>query len=108
MALKPAPEVIHLKTRWTDEPARLVWGSYSNGRPALEFVTMSGEPMARATVNLEEVMLPPGCTFVKSYSENEGMAEALEQAGIVEVLTKFQYSRVYIHLCRWTVVVPIG
>ncbi|AWP23471.1 hypothetical protein C4901_09115 [Acidiferrobacter sp. SPIII_3] len=43
----------------------------------------TGEPYATATVNIPELPLKSTEVFVKDYSENEGVLEALERAGIV-------------------------
>ena len=43
-----------------------------------------GEPLFKATVAIDEVP-PPGHVFLKNWSENEGIVEALIVAGIVEL-----------------------
>ncbi len=45
----------------------------------------AGEPIATATVYLEHALpdLQPGEVVIKNWSENEGMHEALEAAGII-------------------------
>lgn len=79
--------IIHLKTRYIDcERAKLVISKYlTNGATALSFQNAdSFEPLCRATVNLIEIdNLPPTQVFIKSWSENEGMAEALMKAKII-------------------------
>lgn len=56
----------------------------SNDRIAIELVEAStGEPVARATVNIPEVDLEPNEVIIKNYSENEGMYQALFEAGII-------------------------
>lgn len=49
----------------------------------LEENNQQGAPVAIATVNTDSV-LPRDEAYVKSYSENEGMLEALMEAGLVE------------------------
>lgn len=44
----------------------------------------NGELIATATVNLPETPLEDGEVFIKDYSENEGMLDALVEAGVVE------------------------
>jgi len=56
---------------------------YPNGRTSIQLNTPQG-PMARATINIPEIKLPPGHILIKNYSENEGMAHALKAAGIGE------------------------
>jgi len=64
---------------------KLVWGKYGNGHFALELVdVLDGSPVAVATVNLPSQNLEHNEVFIKDYSENEGMLDALVQAGIVE------------------------
>ncbi len=59
--------------------------TYSNGRTALLLEdAKTGESVAVATVNLPHENLEPGQVFIKDYSENHGMLEALEKAGIVK------------------------
>ena len=62
---------------------------YINGRIALMLTDEeTGEPVATASVNIEEYRMSDRSkkdhTFIKDYSENEGMLEALIKAGIVE------------------------
>jgi hypothetical protein len=42
--------------------------------------------MATATVNLPEQSLLPHQVLIKSYSENEGMLQALQEAGVVRLI----------------------
>ena len=64
---------------------------YRRGRgPAIQlFDAQTGEPMGRATVNVDghpALTSPPGeppRVAIRNHDENEGMLEALQQAGIV-------------------------
>lgn len=56
--------------------------TYMNGRKAIELKDSEGFPMAHATTNINEY-LPEGSIFVKDYSENKGMVDALINAGII-------------------------
>lgn len=65
----------------------LVFAQYSNGQTAIKLVEPSGETLALATVNLEGLSAPPpgpDQVWIKDWSENEGMLEALIQAGVVK------------------------
>lgn len=64
---------------WTCEVRQ---AHYGNGRIALELYNHEGS-IAIATVNCPHVEIPSDCIVVKNYSENEGMLEALQEAGIV-------------------------
>ena len=67
------------------------WARYvDSGEIALSLVaaatdgdSFEGEPIAKATVNIEHP-IPPHCIAVKDYSENDGMVEALVAAGVIE------------------------
>lgn len=66
------------------EECDLVVGRYAQGgRIRLDLRCDTGEPMATCTVNLPHVDIPEGCAFIKDYSENEGMVEALKEAGVI-------------------------
>lgn len=59
-------------------------GAYSNGRVALQLRdAVTGDPIAICTVNLPEVDLEPSEVLIKDWSENEGMADALQRAGVI-------------------------
>lgn len=60
-----------------------------NNRPAITLIgEESGEPIAVASVNLHDVPIPEDGkhTFIKTWSENEGILQALVDAKIVEDL----------------------
>lgn len=60
-------------------------GQYGNGRPALKLIDAEdGSPIATATVNLPDVPLGTNQVAIKDYGENEGMLQALTEAGIVK------------------------
>ena len=66
--------------RWVGEAQ---FAKYENGNNAIRIVEENGEPIATASVNLEQV-LPADRVYIKDWSENEGMLFALIDAGIVE------------------------
>jgi len=70
----------------------LILNKYRNGRPALSLVAWDddpdndieqGEPIASCTSNLPDEYLDENEVFIKDYSENEGMLQALLDAKIV-------------------------
>jgi hypothetical protein len=68
-----------------DTPCEIQLGEYPNGRLAISLIiSETGKPMARATVNLPNEYLPSDHVFIKEYSENEGMTQALLAANIIE------------------------
>jgi hypothetical protein len=55
-------------------------------RVCIRLFTREGEPVAVATVNMPkypDLKLGPDVAFIKDYSENEGLLQALIDAGIV-------------------------
>ncbi len=56
---------------------------YADGRPAIALVADDGSPVATATVNVPDIQLDPDEVVIKDWSENQGMLEALIDAGIV-------------------------
>lgn len=72
---------------------------YGNGRTALELVDEDGDPITVATVNIPEVPQSRDEVFIKDWSENEGMVEALVAAEVIsepigEVPTGFVTAKV--------------
>ena len=62
---------------------------YYGNSPCLNLIsTLDGSPVATATVNLIDYgFLPPqNCCFIKDYSENQGILEALTSAEIIKPL----------------------
>jgi len=70
---------------------KTVLGEYPNGRIAILLVDVDNgdDAIATATVNLPDFSdLRENEIIVKDYSENEGMAKALCDAGIVESMIR--------------------
>lgn len=72
-----------------------VFEKYHNGRTAIELLStgesddiFEGVPIATATTNIERIALGPGEVLIKDYSENEGMADALVTAKVIEFVLK--------------------
>lgn len=80
---------IHIKARYLNDHTRVVFGRYArNGALAISLISMEGEPLARATVNVG-VKLEPGHVAIKDYAENEGIEDALVEAGVIEMTETF-------------------
>lgn len=61
------------------------WEMYKNGQPALQLWDVEeDEPVAMASVALDEARLGADEILIKNWSENEGVLEALEKAGVVK------------------------
>ena len=59
-------------------------GEYSNKRTAIQLNDIkTGLPVAVSTVNMPAVELEKFDVLIKNYSENEGMKEALMEAGVI-------------------------
>jgi hypothetical protein len=68
-----------------DVECYLEFASYPNGKPAIRLIdSRDDEEYTIATVNVPFADLPPGHVAIKSYSENEGVLEALIEAGVVK------------------------
>ena len=62
---------------------------------------LRSEPLMDVTVNLDAPP-PEGCIYVKSYSENDGLLEALQTMGLItEVLYGMPSGYVMIPACRY-------
>lgn len=75
-----------------DDPVTVREGRYGNGSTALQVFSAVGELLCTPTVNLGAYGMHPqsGNVFIKTYSENEGVLEALQVAGIVgDVIKRF-------------------
>ena len=71
-----------MKVRFKKRSCVTSWGQYSNGRIALVLLDEeTGEPIAKVSVNVT-ILIPSTQIAVKSWSENEGMLEALMAAGV--------------------------
>lgn len=67
-------------------------GFYDNDRAALQLVEReTQEPWARATVNVPDEPLESDEAFIKDYSENEGMLDALVEAGLARPTGRVVY-----------------
>lgn len=75
---------VHIKAKYCDEEVELVFGKYGDGSVAIQGTSLIGEPIFTATVALDEKPAE-GCVFLKDWSENQGISEALVKAGIVEM-----------------------
>jgi len=75
---------IPVNAKNVNENIILNFAFYDNGSTAISGVSLDGEPLFKATVAIDETP-PPGHCFLKGWSENEGIPEALERAGVVEL-----------------------
>ncbi|AXQ64419.1 hypothetical protein L3Y19_gp050 [Gordonia phage Neville] len=73
----------HIKTKYLDDEAELVFGKYQDGSIALQLFSPEEGPLSTATVCLEGSKPAPGNVFIKDWSENEGTYDGLRKAGII-------------------------
>lgn len=69
--------------KFLGETCTVKFKEYDNGRVAIQLLCEDGCPMATATVNFPSVKVGEGNVLIKTYSENEGMMNALIEAGII-------------------------
>ena len=72
-------------TRYGSAGTLVVAGWYGNGRLALSVTNPVSGVLYKATVNMPDDELADGFVFLKGWSENEGVPEALELAGHVRL-----------------------
>ena len=63
------------------------WGLYGNGRLAVTMMSASKggiQTLLKISVDVDEETPAVGCFFVKDWSENEGIMDALVEQGVVE------------------------
>ena len=75
---------ITVNTKYIKGEVELKFGEYQNGSPAIQAFSLYGEPEFVATVALDELPAD-GHVFLKGWSENEGIPQALVNAGIVKL-----------------------
>lgn len=75
-------KTVNLNTAYVQGEAVIKKTTYSNGSTALLLKSLAGEPLAVATVALE-VLPDDGNVFIKNWSENSGILESLQDAGII-------------------------
>lgn len=90
-----------MKVMFRGEECRVVVTKYAKPHNiALILVDKTGAPFAKASVN-PDYFLGEGMVAVKSYSENQGILEALVSAGIVaKTGDTIPMNYAEFHLCR--------
>lgn len=71
--------------RFLDENCSVKFTKYANSkRIAIKLYCEDGSPMATATINIPEQPLEEDEVIIKTYSENNGVLEALKDAGYIK------------------------
>ena len=81
---------MHIKTKYLDDEVVFWRTSYVDGSTAIVLTSPDGEPLMTATVCLAAYgdTPEPGHVFLKTWSENEGIYEALLAAGVIGEFTR--------------------
>jgi len=88
---------IGIKTKYYEGACVIEKHRYSNGRLALQLHDPeTWENIMTATVNLPDHHLDENRVLIKNWSENEGILEALQQAGVVSE-TEYLVPTGYVH-----------
>lgn len=77
---------VAIRTKHVDEScATILLGEYASGVPLIMIESVDGERLCVATTNLEGYGKYPeeGNVFIKDWSENEGVLDALVKAEII-------------------------
>lgn len=75
---------MHITTKYIDEEVVVKKSTYEeNGRLCLRLQSTDGEALMTVSSNLGEFEIANDSIFVKTYSENEGVMEALIEAGVL-------------------------
>ena len=75
-----------MKVKFMEWECDVVYGQYGNGRTAISLMDAAdGSPIATASVNLPDEPLKDKEVAIKDYSENEGMLDALMDAGVITI-----------------------
>jgi len=69
--------------KFMGEELNVKLSKYANGQNAMQLVDQDGMPFMTASV-AHDVNIDNDCVIIKNYSENEGILEALIEAGIIE------------------------
>jgi len=80
---KPVKNIIMKQIKWNGKELEAFFEKYKSGHTCIKLQTKDGEPYATATINDPDADLLDNEVIIKNYSENEGILEALEDAGIL-------------------------
>jgi len=92
----------HIKTEYIDAECIIDKTTYGNDRIALQVLDVeTGAPECIASVNMVDLDCPEGHTWIKDYSENEGIMEELIRVGVISVpVDDAQTGFVIVYLCK--------
>lgn len=83
--------MFHIKSKWMNEIGTIHITRYRDGQPRVEFSSGEGTTVLSINLSAYGLIAPEGHFFTKDYSEGEGMAEAIEDAGIAQRLCRVKF-----------------
>lgn len=86
-ALKTREQILIGPTTYCHSKSVMRFGRYVDGSIAIQCYTTKGEPTFKPTVCVDEPA-PEGYVWLKGWSENEGVIDALVKAGVVSITGK--------------------
>ena len=90
-----------MRVKFRSWECELKFGYYENGRIAIQLIdAFDKSRVAVATVNVPEIELEEGEIIIKNYTENEGMLEALCDAGIIEPVREEPTGLTSVNICK--------
>ena len=93
---------VYIKAKYVNEEVDVVLKEYTAGAKTLAILLLdpeTGEEIAMPTAHVEGI--PEGCVAVKNYSENEGMLQALQQAGVISApVGQIPSGFVVLYICK--------
>lgn len=94
---------------YSGEVLHLTKSQYQNGTLAVFILDADGQHYATLSVNLpESVVLPSDHFFLKGWSENESIARAAIDSGLIEAANPFLYQPVQAGFARAAVYIVKG
>jgi hypothetical protein len=88
------------RIKWNGEELEALFGQYESGHTCIKLRTLNGSPYATATINDPDADLLENEVIIKNYSENEGILESLEEAGILAPLYLIAYGHANGVVCK--------
>ena len=91
------------KVKFKEWTCEVTEHKYSNGRLALRLIDGDDHsPIATATMNIPEAELQPHEIIIKDYAENDGMHDALVEAGLIKPRhAVIEMGFVFADVCMW-------
>jgi hypothetical protein len=88
------------RVKFNGKDLEVIFGKYSNGQTFIRLCTLDGAPYATATINDPDADLLENEVIIKNYSENEGILESLEEAGILVPVYLLSYGHANGVVCK--------